>query len=73
MLDSPLSLMNTRHNKLERRQNLVGGPQHQILDLFDGLGSGTALFLCENFQIMFCAMLYQKSSEVTEGVEAILL
>ena len=43
------------------------------LDLFDGLDSGTTLFLPENFPIMFCAMLYWKSNEVNEVVDAILL
>ena len=46
---------------------------HCPLDLFDGLDSGTALFLPENFHIIFCAMLYRKSSKIIEGVDAILL
>ena len=37
MFDSPLSLMNTRHNKLERSQNLVGGPRHQMIILLVSL------------------------------------
>ena len=43
------------------------------LDLFDGLDSGTAVFLLENFFIIVCAILYQKSSEDNEGVDSILL
>ena len=77
MFNSPLSLMNTRHNKRTREEAKSGRwsttSNDCPLDLFDGLDSGTALFLCENFRIMFCAMLYQKSSEVIEGVDAILL
>ena len=37
MFDSPLSLMSTRYNELERRQNLVGGPQHQMIVLLISL------------------------------------
>ena len=43
------------------------------LDLFDGLASGTALFLLENFRIIVCAILHQKSSEDNEGAGSILL
>ena len=43
------------------------------LDLFDGLDSGTALFLLENFCIIVCAILYRKSSEDNEGADSILL
>ena len=43
------------------------------LDLFDGLDSGTALFLLENFRIIVCAILYRKSSEDNEGADSILL
>ena len=46
---------------------------HCPLDLFDGLDSGTALFLPGNFCIMFCTILYRESSEVIEGLDAILL
>ena len=41
------------------------------LDLFDGLDSGTALFLLENFRIIVGAMLYRKSSEDNEGADSI--
>ena len=44
-----------------------------LLDLFDGLDSGTAHFLLENFRIIVYAMLYRKSSEDNEGVDSILL
>ena len=43
------------------------------LDLFDGLVSGTALFLLENLRIVVCAILYGKSSDDNEGVDSILL
>ena len=43
------------------------------LDLFDGLDSGTALFLLENFRVIVCAILYRKSSEDNEGADSILL
>ena len=46
-----------------------GGP----LDLFDGLDSGTALFLLENLRIIVCAILYGKSSDNNEGADSILL
>ena len=39
----------------------------------DGLNSGTALFLLENFRIIVCAILYRKSSEDNEGADSILL
>ena len=74
MLDSPLSLMNTRHNKLERRQNLVGGPQHQMIVLLTSLM--VWILVLPFFRLktsVSCAMLSQKSSEVIEGVDAILL
>ena len=40
------------------------------LDLFDGLDSGTALFLLENFRIIVKIV---KSSEDNEGSDSILL
>ena len=43
------------------------------LDLFDGLDSGTALFLLENFRILVRAILYRKLSEDNEGADSILL
>ena len=43
------------------------------LDLFNGLDSGTALFLVENFRITVCAKLYRKWSEDNEGADSILL
>ena len=43
------------------------------LDLFDGLDSGTALFLLENFRIIVCAILYRKSSEDNEATDSVLL
>ena len=43
------------------------------LDLLNVLDSGTALFLLENFRIIVCAILYQKSSEDNEGADSILL
>ena len=67
------SLMNKRHNELKRVQSQVNDPQCQMMDLFDGLDSGTALFLLENFRIIVCAILYPKSSEDNEGADSILL
>ena len=43
------------------------------LDLFDGLDSGTALFLLENIRIIVCAILYRMLSEGNEGADSILL
>ena len=70
--------MKKRHNELERVQRQVNDPQCQMmdlltLDLFDGLDSGTALFLLKNFRIIVCAILYRKSSEDNEGADSILL
>ena len=42
-------------------------------DLLNGLDSGTALFLLENFCIIVCAILYQKSSEDNKGADSISL
>ena len=43
------------------------------LDHFDGLDSGTALFLLEKVRIIVCAILYRKASEHNEGAYSILL
>ena len=66
-------LMNKRHNELERVQSQVNDPECQMMDLFDGLDSGIALFLLENFRIIVCSILYRKSSEDNEGADSILL
>ena len=65
--------MKKRHNELERVQRQVNDPQCQMMDLFDGLDSGTALFLLKNFRIIVRAILYRKSSEDNEGADSILL
>ena len=69
------SLMNKRHNELERVQSQVNDPQYQMMDLltFNGLDSETAPFLLENFRIIVCAILHRKSSEDNEGADSILL
>ena len=43
------------------------------LDLFDGLDSGTAFFLLENFHVIVFAILYRKSSKDNEDADSILL
>ena len=43
------------------------------LDLVDGVDSGTAIFLLENFCIIVCAILFRKSSEDNEDPDSILM
>ena len=58
----------------DSRQNLVGGPQHQMIVLLTSLM--VWILVLPFFRLktsVSCAMLSQKSSEVIEGVDAILL
>ena len=69
MFDLPLSLMNTRHNELERRQNLAGGPHHQMIVLLTSLMVWIVLlqFFCLKTSVYFvqcCTEIQAKSLKV---------
>ena len=69
MFDLPLSLMNTRHNELERRQNLAGGSHHQMIVLLTSLMVWIVLlqFFCLKTSVYFvqcCTEIQAKSLKV---------
>ena len=69
MFDLPLSLMNTRHNELERRQNLAGGRHHQMIVLLTSLMVWIVLlqFFCLKTSVYFvqcCTEIQAKSLKV---------
>ena len=69
MFDLPLSLMNIRHNELERRQNLAGGPHHQMIVLLTSLMVWIVLlqFFCLKTSVYFvqcCTEIQAKSLKV---------